>query len=356
MRSIKSKRLLLAGIVVLLLVLATGGGLLYEGSPGASCARCHEIRPSYEMWANSAHRSTPCEDCHGGVLTLDAGFHVNNLRRLVQHVRDEVPQQIAVTSHGDIEKITLRCRQCHQQEYAAWQAGAHSTTYTEIFLDEEHNGKRLLTDDCLRCHGMHFQGSIEDLVSPVDTEGPWKLLVPELGEQPAMPCVACHQIHREGEPLGPRVAEQAPAAATQEIFRPSLALFDRRTRIHLAAGGMPLPEILDGEQPVKMSPDQRQALCYQCHAPLATAQVGSGDDRTGIGVHEGLSCLGCHDKHSQNTRASCSNCHPRWSNCGLDVETMDTTFKNPDSPHNIHFVKCTGCHPEGAPRKPQTAD
>ena len=53
------------------------------------------------------------------------------------------------------------------------------------------------------------------------------------------------------------------------------------------------------------------------------AQVGSGDDRTGIGVHEGLSCLACHQKHGQQTRASCANCHPRLSNCGLDVEKME---------------------------------
>ena len=25
---------------------------------------------------------------------------------------------------------------------------------------------------------------------------------------------------------------------------------------------------------------------------------------------------------------SCANCHPQLSNCGLDVETMDTTFKH----------------------------
>jgi hypothetical protein len=30
---------------------------------------------------------------------------------------------------------------------------------------------------------------------------------------------------------------------------------------------------------------------------------------------------------------------------------MDTTFKAPKSPHNIHFVKCLDCHPKGIPRK-----
>ena len=103
---------------------------------------------------------------------------------------------------------------------------------------------------------------------------------------------------------------------------------------------------------VRMSPDQRQALCYQCHAPVAGAfQAGTGDDRTGLGVHEGLSCLSCHLKHGQKARASCATCHPRLSNCGLDVEKMDTTFLSAKSKHNIHFVKCGDCHTKGVPQK-----
>ena len=80
-------------------------------------------------------------------------------------------------------------------------------------------------------------------------------------------------------------------------------------------------------------------------------QVRTGDDRTPIGVHEGLSCMACHQKHGQDTRASCATCHPRLSNCGLDVEKMDTSFVNTKSKHNIHFVKCGDCHPKGVPKK-----
>jgi hypothetical protein len=107
----------------------------------------------------------------------------------------------------------------------------------------------------------------------------------------------------------------------------------------------------DGDRAVRMSPDRRQALCYQCHAPVASDQAGSGDDRTAVGVHEGLSCLACHFKHGQSARASCANCHPRLSNCGLNVETMDTTFKDTKSAHNIHSVKCADCHTKGVPQK-----
>jgi hypothetical protein len=70
-------------------------------------------------------------------------------------------------------------------------------------------------------------------------------------------------------------------------------------------------------------------------------------------VHEGLSCLACHLKHGQKTRASCTTCHPKLSNCGLDVEKMDTTFHAAASKHNIHWVKCQDCHPKGVPKKRQ---
>jgi RNase P subunit RPR2 len=143
----------------------------------------------------------------------------------------------------------------------------------------------------------------------------------------------------------------AKPAAKQELARPSISLFDRREQQHFSMDLLPLPSMRDGARVLKISPDPRQTVCYQCHAPLAGGLAGSGDDRTPVGVHEGLSCLACHLKHGQQTRASCANCHPRLSNCGLDVEKMDTTFLATTSRHNIHSVKCADCHPNGVPRR-----
>jgi hypothetical protein len=78
-------------------------------------------------------------------------------------------------------------------------------------------------------------------------------------------------------------------------------------------------------------------------------KVGSGDDRTPIGVHEGLSCISCHTGHNQNARASCKTCHPADVHCGLDVEKMDTSYASATSKHNIHWVKCADCHQHGIP-------
>jgi len=337
--------------VLLAAILALpGASLYYQYSGGKSCARCHEIWQPYTDWHTSTHRNVSCSACHGDVFTLNAGFHLKNIHRLVAHLRGEVPEQVRLKT-GDVLRMGERCRNCHEQEFADWAAGPHSATYAEIFLDKTHNHQRRLMDDCLRCHAMHFEGGIRDLVTPVDTTGPWKLRNPNLADRPVIPCLACHQMHRQGLPLARPAAKPVNPGPSQEIARPSLALFDRRELDYIPIARLPLPAMRDGERAVKISPDRRQALCYQCHAPLATMEVGSGDDRTATGVHAGLSCLACHQGHGQKTRASCANCHPQLSNCGLDVETMDTTFKSIKSPHNIHFVKCLDCHTKGVPKK-----
>ena len=214
-------------------------------------------------------------------------------------------------------------------------------------------------DDCLRCHGMHFNGGVRNLVQPLNAQGPWKLIRPELANQPAIPSEACHQVHREGQP------ESRPDKRISVAGQPvndTLAYFDRREGVHYAAAALAIPELHDGARLIKVSQDPRAAICYQCHAPRVPEpgtpaalngwgrQAGSGDDRSPMGVHEGISCLSCHNGHNQNARASCKTCHPQMSHCGIDVEKMDTTYASPTSAHNIHWVKCTACHQHGLPK------
>jgi hypothetical protein len=346
------------------LALLGGGSYYYGGRGGDGCASCHEIRPMVDAWAASTHRGLDCAHCHGSSFAPDAGTHAKNLSRLWLHARGEAPEQVRL-GQADVVTVSERCGRCHRQEEADWRVGPHGGTFGAIFLDPGHNAKQALMDDCLRCHGMHFDGGIRDLVTPLDRKGPWRFVQAEHAELPAVPCLACHSIHRKGEPLGPRPPPTRTVDASgppsprvnpartprDEAPRPSLGFFDRRALQHVGLASLPLPAMREGARAVRQSPDRRQALCYQCHASRAESEVFSGDDRTPTGVHEGLSCFACHDTHAQTTGASCAGCHPRLSNCGLDVETMDTSFRSPDSRHDVHRVACRDCHPAGVPRK-----
>ncbi len=350
MKRLRRLLLGLAALALLGVAALAGTSWYYGGKDGMGCARCHEIRPMVDAWAESSHRETTCNHCHGSSFTAELRMHAKNLQRVWLHSRGETPEQIHIR-HQDVSPLVERCSACHRQEHADWQTGPHGTPYAAIFINPEHNASQQLMDDCLRCHAMHFEGGIQELVTPVDRTGPWIFVEEEYAGLPAIPCLACHSIHRKGQPFAPRSQRVTVEGRDQEIVRPSVAFYDRRALDHVGVDRLPMPVMRDGGEPVRISPDGRQALCYQCHAPRAGNQVFSGDDRTPVGVHEGLSCQACHAKHGQTTRASCKGCHPRLSNCGIDVETMDTTFRASESPHDIHKVACIDCHPKGAPKK-----
>ncbi len=322
-----------------------------EADPERTCGSCHEIVPSLESWQLSAHRDISCAGCHG--TALSNGWHSLTERAgmVLTHWRGDPAPGTVKLEEAQVLEVMQECIRCHQDEYKRWTSGGHSATYADIFLNEDHNRMERLYPDCFRCHGMYYDGTIGDLVEPISTSGPWQLKDAEKGGDPVIPCLACHPVHMEN-PVRVRPASMDdPDAIFYERERreefPGLYL--RADQIHLRAGDLPRPEMMSDGRQVSFSPDPVQRVCVQCHAPDWKHQAGSEDDRTPAGVHEGLSCRACHQDHSNDARASCRTCHPAISNCGLDVETMNTTFRDRWSENDIHFVSCADCHLEGVP-------
>jgi hypothetical protein len=334
--------------IIVILLLFTGSYTGWNAArPENSCASCHEIHPSVGTWANSAHSEISCFKCHG--TALENGWHSlsEKTQMVFTHLQNKpFPEDIRMSENQLLETME-RCVQCHQNEYANWMASGHSATYTDIFLHEGHNSTEQLNYDCLRCHGMFYEKTTDDLVEPISTKGPWQLKDVEMADKPTMPCMACHEIHSTGSPSKrPDYASPNLIFYSRAMQNNSVGFYARHEKMHFNLANLPHPIILNGKDTVQTPSDPVYRLCVQCHAPSVWHQLGQGDDRTPAGVHEGLSCSACHAPHSNYQRNSCEKCHPGVSNCGIDVRTMNTTFLSPASPNDIHRVACTDCHDE----------
>jgi hypothetical protein len=343
------KVLLISIAVILVILLSSGSGYVWWTSahPDKTCNNCHEISPSYDTWAASAHREIRCDQCHG--TALSNGWHSikEKTNMVFTHYTEKMVHEDILLDEAQILETMEECRNCHQSEYAMWSSSGHSAAYSDIFLDEVHNTTEQLNFDCLRCHGMFYEGTIKDLVEPISKEGPWSLLKPQKANQATIPCMACHKIHVEGQPVTkPDYSTPDGIFYSRLLENNTVGLYSRHEKTHFSLEHLPTPVMLDGKDTVIVPQDPVYRLCVQCHAPSVWHQVGTHDDNTPVGVHEGISCATCHEKHSNAQRNSCDKCHPMISNCNLDVKTMNTTFSLPSSPNDIHSVRCVDCHEE----------
>ena len=347
------KKILIISLIPLLIIavlLASYSGW-NAASPAKTCASCHEISHSVNTLTESTHRNIACSECHGTALSEGIHSLTEKAAMLFHHNSEITPEDIKVTEEQRLEMMQ-RCKGCHQTEYARWNSGGHSMNYSEVFLNPVHNKAETLSEDCLRCHGMFYdKGTVGDIVEPLDNAGPWRLKNTGLSERPAIPCFACHRVHQPGNPWKRQNLDEPASLHYSRVDRPLNAFYYRRDSMYFPVSLLASQEINYRSLPVKISNDPNQRLCLQCHSPNAFNMGGTSDDRTPRGVHEGISCLACHDSHSNSAVSSCKNCHPAISNCKLDVEKMNTTHNDQASRNNIHFVGCTDCHSKGRPVK-----
>ena len=331
----------LIGMVVILLIIS--GYVTWNSIDEVyTCAKCHEIAPSHSSWHNSAHAEVKCIECHGTALS-------NGFRSLKEKTGMVVSHAVGGKNNEDIRlteaqvlQVADNCIRCHQAEHAGWLASGHAVNYREIFLNVEHNTMEKPYWDCFRCHGMFYEGNINDLMTFEGEPSLWTIKDRKQELRPAIPCMACHQIHTEN-PVSRRYVSFKDTAKI--IRNPQAALYIRADKMYLRSDKLTPVVMKDNDRPVNRAVDANTLLCQQCHAPDYIHRAGSQDDRTPTGVHEGISCTACHKVHSNDTRESCVQCHAEVSkNCKLDVRKMNTTYLTKNSLNNIHRLTCTSCH------------
>lgn len=314
--------------------------------PDKTCARCHEIMSSHNTWISSAHVEVRCVECHGTAMSNGFRSMKEKTEMVVSHFSRRNYHDEIQLNEQQVLDIADRCVRCHQAEYAGWLASGHAVNYREIFMNEEHNAMEKPYWDCFRCHGMFYNGTINDLMNLEGNSSLWHIKDTRQELKSTIPCLTCHQIHTENH-VSIRYVSIMDSNA-KPICNPHNAFFVRSEKMHLRSDMLtPVAMKYDDGRKVSNAIDPNTLLCQQCHAPDYLHIAGSQDDRTPIGVHEGISCTVCHKVHSGDTRESCVLCHSEVSkNCRMDVRTMHTTYLSKNSPNDIHRISCVSCHEE----------
>lgn len=296
-------------IFILLGLIASAAGYTAWNmvDPEYTCAQCHEIKPTHEKWKKSAHSGISCVECHGTAISNGLHSLKEKIGMVVSHATKNMKNSDITMTEKQRLDVSSRCVNCHRTEYAQWKSGAHSTTYANIFEDKIHNAAEKPYWECLRCHGMFYDGNIRDLMTLDGKPEDWKIRDRAQCSLPAVPCLACHEIH--SEKAKPADFKNCYDSQTPSCDIPKTSFYARAEKMHFRSDSLtPIKMFLD-EKEIKNSKDPNHTLCQQCHSPNWRHEAGSSDDRTPVGAHAGMSCLACHNPHSGDAAASCAKCH-----------------------------------------------
>jgi hypothetical protein len=293
------KKLTYAVTAIAAIAVVSGGYATWNHlDPVNTCAQCHEVSPSHATWRQSAHADVRCLDCHGTALSKGIHSLKEKGAMILSHwLGDRNPADIRLTEEQMLDVVN-RCAECHRAEHAGWLASGHAATYREIFMDAEHNRAERPYADCLRCHGMFYEGDFRSLISLEGEAEDWRLYDERQADRPAITCLSCHEIHT---PNPVSVRKSPSATADLSARAPVTALYLRSDKMHLRSDLLTPVTMMRGDSALRTATDPGTLLCMQCHAPNSQHQAGSGDDRTTTGEHAGKSCLGCHSPHSMQT-------------------------------------------------------
>lgn len=306
------RRIFYIGIITAILLLVATSYVAWNTlDPDYTCAQCHEIRSSCISWRSSSHVDVSCVECHGTALSNGLSSLSNKMGMVYTHFTKKNTNEDVFLKEEQVLEMVKKCAECHQAEHASWQSGAHSTTYRDIFMDIEHNKMEKPYWDCFRCHGMHYDGNIHDLMSLEGEVESWHIFDEKQADRSSMTCLACHQMHGEE---GKRLPYEMKAKEEREAFmekteRPLTALYMRAEKRHIPSDKIYQTTIHDGDSLVKVSDDPNSWLCMQCHAPNSRREAGTEDDKTPLGMYEGMSCLECHNPHSNGLKNSYRDVH-----------------------------------------------
>jgi hypothetical protein len=295
----------LAGLLFLLVVLASGAGLAswnYMQHDNGFCTGCHIMNEPFGAFQARAgkHDTLQCHDCHQQPLSA-------SMRQLYLWVAER-PEEI-----GDHSPVaTAVCARCHITEGRETWEHIAATAGHRTHLESDSTA--LADIQCVTCHGQEVHKFV-----PVDRtcgqsgchdQDDTRIQLGEMARQTSLHCVTCHEF-TAGVPA---LASRDSAAATLVPAREEcLSCHEMR-------------EVLAGFDPAF---DPHDGTCGSCHNPHTQARAaearntcataGCHDDWKTEPFHQGVAhrrvgqeCLTCHEPHRARVDASdCTGCHTK---------------------------------------------
>ncbi|MGB8645442.1 MAG: multiheme c-type cytochrome [Anaerolineae bacterium] len=356
---VQRRQLLIAAVLIGVLVLLLASGPAVNAHPPAQAAVPHSIADHQD-----------CVSCHATGVGDAKQFPADHQGRTNStctncHLPAASNTTTTTPTTGSTETGPLsveqwsstQCQACHPKEWNDWLTSGHKMTLADQLLNAEHNSSEPLEQTCLKCHSPELgKEKIENIVQPISTTGPWTLVgqYANLGDAHAITCLACHQTH---SPM-----TGSPAAAGSKPVT-NIAIYDAFAQQHVAP--RPIAPVMNGDQAIPVADTLANRLCYTCHgteqaesnlfepdkAPEGDNSVGSGDDRTLMGAHQGMQCVACHmagGSHTFDPRQSCQQCHAQGATpASLEfVQQVQTSYTDSTlsmssgamSSLNVHFL------------------
>lgn len=402
--------LLLAGLSIVLLAVTVYG--MEETSKPSFCQNCHVMKPAFQAWTESSHKSVSCMKCHAdygvqGKLKAKLG----GLRQVwvlatedvkAEEIVAEVPNKRCLTCHeADLPWLYKNKKAPQKGEDHKPVSGApspeNSESLTVIAEHQRHvEGKSL---SCTTCHDrvVHAPGGKQAWQERMDTciSCHQKENVKISKADATVTCAQCHDNVKEIQPQDHKVAwrqKHGPAAKQSEstcntchrrsdgsVPAIQFAASSENPDFCLKCHGTPIPHEQDWLAKHGKEFESNSATCTKCHGD-ESPDFQSTVTVTVEQVLESKQCSGCHQTripHPENWRtthkveakakpASCNTCHSSAnpnSTAAYAKNTFCSDCHTRQSPHKTKWksehrdvVKaqgnssCLTCHKEWAPK------
>lgn len=292
------------------------------------CRTCHEMGPYYDAWANGAHRSVSCVDCHVDPGAVNHVSHkVVAAKELWIHVAGD-----PTFPNGDAEVPNARCLRCHSDiptstgPRFSHRQHAQAGTCVGCHADAGHR----VTDAALDAAGVlkperRTAAARTAVATPAST-----------GTAPAthvrVSCARCHDLAKVAcatchRPAHPDRGECTTCHRPGPRWSFSHPVSQDCARCHAA--------------PAR----HFAAVCASCHSPSVPFAKT-------VFKHVSNECATCHTRPARHRAGACQTCHTKPGVSWAFTHPASTGCASCHAAPANHFgSSCATCHRVGVPFK-----